>query len=193
MPDYAVFFTVLDKSNEGQYLQQHIDYFNQLRTQGHVIANGKLEDGSGGLAIFRAPSEDDVQSLLQKDPFVALQIRKVEVKQWNAKWADTVIPPSSVIKEISASELKARMERGDRPFIVDVREDDEVAQGIIPGSYHIRLGDLPERYAELPKEKELLFVCRGGRRSMAACELLQEKKYTQLVNITGGITAWNES
>lgn len=199
MPNYVVIFTVLDATKEKEYLQQHIDYFNELRALGHVIGNGKLEDDAEGLAIFKATSKVEVNSLLQRDPFVAFQIRKVDIKQWNAKWAQHIItelehPPGHskpVIKDLAATELKSRMEHGERPFIVDVREDNEVATGIIPGSYHIRLGDLAERYKELPKDKEILFVCRGGKRSRIACELMQDKNYKRLVNLSGGMTAWN--
>jgi len=84
--NFIVFFTPLDPTRDAEYLKQHIEYFDKLRAEGHVIANGKLEDGSGGIAIFQASSKQEVEQLLAADPFVALHIRKAEVKAWGAKW-----------------------------------------------------------------------------------------------------------
>ncbi|BBI34126.1 rhodanese-like domain-containing protein [Cohnella abietis] len=96
----------------------------------------------------------------------------------------------SLIQVLAPENLKARLDEGETPFIVDVREDDEVAGGIIPGAIHIRLGDLPARFEELPKNEELILVCRGGSRSLKACEFLADQGYKKLVNLTGGMREW---
>ncbi|GAA3400327.1 rhodanese-like domain-containing protein [Paenibacillus hodogayensis] len=96
----------------------------------------------------------------------------------------------SLIQTIAPADLKVRLEAGEKPFIVDVREDDEVAGGIIPGAVHIRLGDLPDRFGELPKDRELIVVCRGGNRSLKACEFLADQGYSKQVNLTGGMREW---
>ena len=72
-------------------------------------------------------------------------------------------------ENISTDELKEQLEKGlpKDMIIIDVREDDEVESGIIPGAKHIRLGTLPERYEELDRDKTYVMVCRSGRRSIS--------------------------
>lgn len=202
MGDYAVWLPVLDAGKTETYLRGHIAYLDGLREQGTVVANGRLADGSGGLVIYRAESEEAVKRLVENDPFVVHGVRGYEIREWLAKWGpgydgkarrpNREAPGEGAIGEISPAELRERLARGERPAIVDVREDDEVAQGILPGAIHIRLGDLPTRLDDLPDAPEVLFVCRGGRRSLKACELLRELGYGGLVNVAGGMTAWNE-
>ena len=94
------------------------------------------------------------------------------------------------MKTITADELLHRMDAGDQFNIVDVREDEEVAQGVIPGAIHIPLGDLEARHSELDSNKHYIMVCRSGGRSTVACEILSEKGY-DITNMTGGMLAWN--
>ncbi|WP_156290033.1 rhodanese-like domain-containing protein [Oceanobacillus salinisoli] len=93
------------------------------------------------------------------------------------------------MKEISAKELQTKLEKGEELNIVDVREDDEVAQGIIPGAKHIRLSEVPERINELEKDKHYYMVCRSGARSGRATEFLKEQGY-DATNMAGGMLAW---
>ncbi|ARA98758.1 MULTISPECIES: rhodanese-like domain-containing protein [Geobacillus] len=93
------------------------------------------------------------------------------------------------IKEITAAEVKEKLERGEKLNIVDVREDEEVALGMIPGAKHIKMGDIPNRLDELDKEEEYIFVCRSGRRSENVCRYLQELGY-RVCNMIGGMLEW---
>lgn len=73
--------------------------------------------------------------------------------------------------------------------LVDVREDEEVAQGMIPGAKHIRMGDIPASLEQLDKDKEYIFICRSGRRSENVCHYLQDQGY-QVRNMVGGMLEW---
>lgn len=96
----------------------------------------------------------------------------------------------SDIKTIEAAEVQEKLEKGEKLHLIDVREDEEVASGVIPGAIHIRLGDLPERYEEqLEKDKEYIMICRSGRRSQRASEFLQDMGY-EVKNMTGGMLKW---
>lgn len=88
--------------------------------------------------------------------------------------------------------VKSRLEGGEKLTIIDVREDDEVAQGMIPGARHIALGTIPERYAEIPQEGEVILVCRSGNRSGRAKQYLESLGYNNLRNMTGGMMAWHQ-
>ena len=93
------------------------------------------------------------------------------------------------MKTISTKELQDRLEAGEQLNVIDVREDDEVAIGMIEGAKHIPLGEVEERANELDAGQEYFLVCRAGRRSEMACGILEEKGF-QTVNVEGGMTDW---
>ncbi|WP_238594606.1 rhodanese-like domain-containing protein [Caenibacillus caldisaponilyticus] len=94
------------------------------------------------------------------------------------------------IQSIEPQALEARLAQNDPELVViDVREDEEVATGMIPGATHIRLGDLPERYEELDPEKTYVMVCRSGRRSLLASQFMAEKGF-KVINMEGGMIKW---
>jgi adenylyltransferase/sulfurtransferase len=92
--------------------------------------------------------------------------------------------------EMSASELKAMMDEGRAPAILDVREPFEADLCCIPGATLIPLGELPRRLAELDPQAELVVHCKVGSRSARAVSILREKGFTRARNLSGGILAW---
>ncbi|MEI7027858.1 rhodanese-like domain-containing protein [Paenibacillus sp. y28] len=92
---------------------------------------------------------------------------------------------------ISPADIKRRLDAGETLNIIDVREDDEVAQGMISGAQHIRLGDLPDRSREIQRTEEIILVCRSGNRSGRAYEYLESLGFTGLKNMTGGMLEWD--
>ena len=93
--------------------------------------------------------------------------------------------------EISVTELKARMDSGEKLNLIDVREPYEVAIAKIPGAKLIPLGQIGERAGELDPNSEILLHCRSGKRSADALHILKAKGFTNLKNVTGGILAWS--
>ena len=73
--------------------------------------------------------------------------------------------------------------------LVDVREADEVAAGMLPGAVHIPLGDLGARIGELDAGRRVVLVCRSGGRSTSAAELLTGAGFADVVNLEGGMLA----
>lgn len=98
---------------------------------------------------------------------------------------------SNEIDVIHPSEIKERLQGGETMNLIDVREIEEVLQGMIPGAKHIPLGELPERHTEIERTPEIVMVCRSGRRSAAAVEFLQSLGFTGLKNMEGGMLEWN--
>jgi len=92
--------------------------------------------------------------------------------------------------EISAVELKARLDRGDKLTIVDVREPNEYQINRISGSILIPLGDIPRRYAELNKDDLLVMQCKIGGRSAKAADFLRSQGFKKVLNLKGGILDW---
>lgn len=96
------------------------------------------------------------------------------------------------MNEMTSNELRARIASGSPPVILDVREPAEVAEGTIPGSVMIPLGDLPRRLAELDPSREIVVHCRSGARSARAVALLRDNGFARASNLTGGILNWNK-
>ena len=93
------------------------------------------------------------------------------------------------MKTITAKQVENQLAEGKELNIIDVREDDEVAEGMIPGAKHIALGTVEERAYELYKEKPYIMVCRSGGRSGRASQILEEKGY-DVTNMEGGMMSW---
>jgi adenylyltransferase/sulfurtransferase len=98
------------------------------------------------------------------------------------------------IPEITATELKERLDRGDRLTIIDVREPFEWQIGNLGehGARLIPLGQLPERTAEIHPGDEVVLHCRSGVRSAHALEYLRAQGYPRVWNLAGGILAWSD-
>ena len=95
------------------------------------------------------------------------------------------------IPEITAKELKARLDRGDNLFILDVREPHEYQICNLNGKL-IPLGELPRRVAELDSSHEMVVHCRSGKRSADAIQFLQKAGFKKLLNLKGGVLAWSD-
>lgn len=97
-----------------------------------------------------------------------------------------------MLKEITVHEVADLLKSKEHSFsFIDVREDEEFASGSIPGAIHIPLGELPERLAELDRDKEYIMVCRSGARSGRATEFLEQEGFDAR-NMVGGMLAWEE-
>jgi len=96
------------------------------------------------------------------------------------------------MEEITATELKQRLDRGDDIQIIDVREPHEYEIGQIPNSKLIPLGQVLNRMNEIDPDREAVVHCKMGGRSAKAIDALQRSGFTgKLINLAGGITAWS--
>ena len=93
------------------------------------------------------------------------------------------------IPQITVKEFKARRDSGEDIFLLDVREPYEYQIAQIGGTL-IPQNDVPNRLAEIPRDREIVVQCRSGARSQRIAELLKQSGYTQVVNLAGGILAW---
>jgi sulfur-carrier protein adenylyltransferase/sulfurtransferase len=92
--------------------------------------------------------------------------------------------------DISAVELKKKLDAGEAPLIVDVREPTEYQINRIAGSTLIPLGELPRRYQELPRDREIILQCKTGARSSRAQDFLKSVGFDKVKNLKGGIRDW---
>jgi len=100
-------------------------------------------------------------------------------------------PVTNGIPEITAREMKARLDRGDNLFILDVREPHEFQICNLQG-HLIPLGQLPQRVKELDSSREIVVHCRSGKRSAEAIMFLQQAGFRKLWNLKGGVLAWSD-
>jgi SulP family sulfate permease len=102
----------------------------------------------------------------------------------------TEIPPESVA-DISPQELWQRLCNGQTPpMVIDVREPREFKRGHIPEARLIPLPQMLSDPPDLPDDREVVFVCRGGRRSTRVTYTLQRKGYQNVRVLRGGMLAW---
>lgn len=90
--------------------------------------------------------------------------------------------------EISVAEAVAKREAG--AFILDVRQPEEWNDYHIPGATLIPLGELAARVGELPRDQEIVVVCRSGNRSATGRDILRDAGFTQVTSMAGGVTDW---
>jgi rhodanese-related sulfurtransferase len=100
--------------------------------------------------------------------------------------------PELQVIEIDARDLQAMLESPDPPFLLDVREDWEVAGGQIPGAVHIPMNLLSDRLGELPRDRRIVVYCAVGQRSYMVAEYLLYQGFKDAANLDGGIMAWAE-
>jgi sulfur-carrier protein adenylyltransferase/sulfurtransferase len=99
--------------------------------------------------------------------------------------------PDLKVPEMLPTELKARLDKGDDIFILDVREPHEYQICNLKGKL-IPLGELPRRVHELDSSREIVAHCRSGKRSAEAVDFLKKAGFRKIHNLTGGILAWSD-
>ncbi len=92
--------------------------------------------------------------------------------------------------EITPTEFVARRERGESLTLLDVREEWELGVASVPDVVHIPMGEVADRLGELDRGREVVVLCRSGRRSLQVANFLQQNGF-QAVNLAGGILAWS--
>ncbi|HEY2963114.1 MAG TPA: rhodanese-like domain-containing protein [Pyrinomonadaceae bacterium] len=96
------------------------------------------------------------------------------------------------MEEITPTELKQRLDKGDDLQIIDVREDNEVAIARLPNSVHIPLAQVLSRMDEIDPNRETVVHCKMGGRSARAIDALQRSGFKgKLINLRGGIIGWS--
>lgn len=91
--------------------------------------------------------------------------------------------------EISVAEAATKRDQG--AFVLDVRTQEEWDQFHIPDATLIPLDELSNRLDEIPRDREVVVVCRSGNRSLVGRNTLADAGFTQAFSMAGGVTAWS--
>ena len=98
------------------------------------------------------------------------------------------------LPQISVHELRDALARnGQAPHVLDVRSGSEWQAGHIDGALHIPGGDLPARVGEVPWHADLAVICGSGYRSSVGASILQQHDFHDVLNVIGGMTAWQQA
>ena len=93
--------------------------------------------------------------------------------------------------DITPAELAERLSSGAEIVLIDVREPYEWNAGHLDTATHIPLAQVPQRLAEIPKDRDVVMICRSGGRSAHAQEhLVRQHGYTRVKNLVGGMQRW---
>jgi rhodanese-related sulfurtransferase len=117
---------------------------------------------------------------------VALLVLGVSAVWLNSR---STVESSVYPREIPVETAAAKRDAG--AFILDVRQPEEWNEFHIPGSTLIPLGELASRVDELPRDQEIVVVCRSGNRSAQGRDILLEAGFMQVTSMAGGVTQWN--
>ncbi len=97
--------------------------------------------------------------------------------------------PQEPFTRITVEEAREMLSRND-VVVIDVREPHEYQAGHVPGAKLMPVNSVFARHQELPKDKDIIFVCAVGQRSALACEMAAAAGLTRLYNLEGGTDAW---
>jgi len=114
--------------------------------------------------------------------------------QHSARFLRIVEDAKTRIRETNVDDVKARVDRGEKFVLIDVREESEYAKDHLPGAMHLGKGII-ERDIEgrVPNPNtEMILYCGGGFRSALSADNLQKMGYTRVISMDGGIREWRE-
>jgi sulfur-carrier protein adenylyltransferase/sulfurtransferase len=167
-------------------------------TEAVKLILGKGEPLIGRLVLYDALAMSFRQFKVRRNPKCPMCGDKPTITQLidydqfcgiRSQEAPTPVSTSSD-SETTVEELKQRLDKGDKVFILDVRNPEEFQICRIPGSVLVPLPELPQRFGELDKTKEMVVHCKSGMRSQKAIQFLRQQGFSKLKNLKGGILAW---
>jgi sulfur-carrier protein adenylyltransferase/sulfurtransferase len=167
-------------------------------TEAVKIILGKGRTLSGRLLLYEALDMQFREVKLRRDPACPACGEHPSIGDVEAYEQFCGLPPTEAAEqqevlrddEITPRQLAAEMQADPELFLLDVREPFEVNICSIDGAWLIPLGVLPARFAEVPKDRNVVVQCRSGARSAQAVEFLQKQGYTRVRNLVGGILRW---
>ncbi len=94
------------------------------------------------------------------------------------------------MQTLSAEALKQKIDSGDKPVLLDVREDWEYEICHLPESINISMSNVNEMLAKLSPDDETVVICHHGMRSFQVGSYLEQNGFKQIINLEGGVDAW---
>jgi len=165
--------------------------------EGLKLILGKGETLIGRLLLFDALKMRFRELKLRKDPACPIcgenpTVRElIDYEEFCGVGREPETPAGSA-EDLTPTQLHARWQTGERPFLLDVRNPEEWQICKLDAAAFIPLGDLPARVGELPADEEIVVYCRSGGRSAQAAAYLRELGFAPVRNLLGGVLAWSD-
>ena len=111
-----------------------------------------------------------------------------------ANFRDLYLRARADVREVTPEEVAAKIAAGGKPILLDVRENEEVEQGMVPGARHLGRGHFESKAEDVvpDKDAEVVVYCASGVRSVFAARTLAELGYTNAVSMSGGFVKWRD-
>jgi rhodanese-related sulfurtransferase len=96
------------------------------------------------------------------------------------------------MKQMTATELQALLDSGVKPLMIDVREANELSNGVIEGAVHIPMNEVPARLEEFAAQQDqpVVLICRSGQRSAQVGQFMEHVGFNDVINLDGGMNSW---
>ena len=167
-------------------------------TEGVKLILGKGSTLIGRLLLYDALSMKFQEFKVRRNPKCPMCGDKPTITQLidyeqfcGIRGPEAAAPPTAASDwEITVDELKGRLDRNEKLFILDVRNPEEFQICRIPGSTLLPLPELPSRFKELNPDQEMIIHCKSGMRSLKATNFLRQQGFRNVKNLKGGILAW---
>jgi glyoxylase-like metal-dependent hydrolase (beta-lactamase superfamily II)/rhodanese-related sulfurtransferase len=179
---------VLDARDPSEFAQAHLRDSLNIGLEGRFATwAGTILDGKRPIIIIAEPTREtetalrlgrigfDVVAGYLEGGINALEDRDDLIQQ---------------TRRVSAEEARAILSERHQPLVLDVRTRGEWEAGHIEPSVNIPLNHLIERVTEVPRNRKIIVLCQGGYRSSLAASLLQQRNYTDLVELASGMAGW---
>ncbi|MBS0375532.1 MAG: sulfurtransferase [Proteobacteria bacterium] len=95
-----------------------------------------------------------------------------------------------MVREVAPAEFVATLAGQPRTLLIDVREAWELDIARLPQALHVPMAEVPERLAEIGRDRDVVVMCRSGGRSLHVARFLEGQGYGSVANLSGGILAW---
>ncbi len=117
------------------------------------------------------------------------------MKSHSPRFLEIVNDSKKRVRETTVEEVKQRMDRGEKFYLVDVREESEWNRDHLPGAIHLGKGTIERDIeAKIPDANaEIVLYCGGGFRSALAADNLQKMGYTNVISMDGGYSGWRNA
>lgn len=145
----------------------------------------------GAPIVLLAESEGDVVRALGALARIGLENVAAYVVGSDAVGASGL--PTAELPNVTAADLHRRLQTDRGLVVLDVREPFEWEEGHVAGALHIPMREVADRVAEIPRDRPIALVCRGGPRSSLVGSVLLARGFTSLTNVWGGMTGWLEA
>jgi glyoxylase-like metal-dependent hydrolase (beta-lactamase superfamily II)/rhodanese-related sulfurtransferase len=180
---------VIDGRTNEQFDEAHIEGALSASAYDTGFATKVSRVAPPGSDIVVAASSGDERRAAQMLASVGLAVRGY-LEGGMTAWR-TEERPVHRIELIDPDELARRVDGDEAPVVLDVRNASEYAGEHIPGSLHIPYGDLAGRLDELPRDRTIATICRGGKRSGLAASILQRAEF-DVVHVGKGVGVWRD-